>query len=68
MTFETKYTEEDFLTAINGGLKTTGYITKTVGCARRTAETYLKDLQKAGKIAKVPIDNGLSNAWKIKEL
>lgn len=66
MTFEIKYTEQDFLTAINGGFKTTGYVTKVVGCARKTAETYLNDLYKAGKIEKIVIDNGLSHTWKLK--
>jgi predicted HTH transcriptional regulator len=63
MTFETKYTEQDFLTAINDGFKTTGYVAKTVGCARRTAETYLKDLQDSGKIKRIAIDDGLVYVW-----
>ena len=63
MTFETKYTERDFINAINDGFKTTGYITKKVGCARRTTEVYLSNLQNAGKIEKIAIDDGLSNVW-----
>jgi hypothetical protein len=65
VTFETKYTDSDFITAIDDGYKTTGYVTRKVGCARKTAETYLNNLYKAGKIEKIVIDNGLSHVWKI---
>ncbi|MHB8101272.1 MAG: FaeA/PapI family transcriptional regulator [Methanosarcina sp.] len=65
--FEAQYTEKDFLDAINGGLKTTGYATKKVGCARKTAETYLNRLHDAGKIKKLEIDDGLNHVWKINE-
>lgn len=63
--FEPQYTEKDFLEALKYGLKTTGYVTKKVGCARKTAETYLKKLENEGKIQKVEIDDGASHVWKL---
>jgi hypothetical protein len=63
--FEAKYTEDDFLNAINGGLKTTGYVAKKVGCVRSTAVLYLDKLRDAGKIEELPIDDGAAHVWKI---
>jgi len=65
MTFEIKYTEQGFLDAINGGFKTTGYVTKTVGCVRRTAEAYLNKLHAVGAVEKIEIDNGASHVWRV---
>lgn len=61
--FEPKYTEKDFLDVVKGGLKTTGYVTKKVGSARKTAETYLKKLESEGKIRKITVDDGASHVW-----
>ena len=65
--FEPQYTEENFIEAVGNGLKTTGYITKKVGCVRKTAEVYLKILEKAGKVEKVEIDEGQSSVWILKK-
>jgi hypothetical protein len=64
--FEQQYTDDDFISAINGGMKTVGYILKKVGCARSTAVMYLERMEKEGKIEKVSIDDGLINVWKVK--
>lgn len=63
--FVEQYTDKDFLAAINGGMKTVGYILKKVGCARSTAVNYLERMEKEGKIEKVEIDDGLMNVWKV---
>ena len=65
MTFTVKYTDQDFIDAIGDGFKTTGYVAKKVGCARRTAETYLKVLQDSGKIKRIAIDDGLIYVWMV---
>ncbi|MCK9576594.1 MAG: hypothetical protein M0R51_11780 [Clostridia bacterium] len=65
--FEPQYTEENFIEALGRGLKTTGYITKKVGCARKTAEVYLKTLERERKVEKVEIDDGQSNVWALKK-
>jgi len=55
--FEPKYTEKDFLQAAEG-LKTIGFISKTVGCARMTTKTYIDKLVSEGKIQKQAVDEG----------
>lgn len=61
--FEPQYTEQDFLNVLKDGLKTTGYVTKKVGCARKTAEAYLRKLEQGGKIKKIEIDDGANHVW-----
>lgn len=56
--FEPKYTEEDFLNALNGELRTLGGITKKVGCARMTCMNYINSLVEAGKVEKLSVDDG----------
>jgi GTP-sensing pleiotropic transcriptional regulator CodY len=63
--FEAKYTENDFLNAINGGLKTTGYIAKKVGCVRSTAVLYLDKLKEAGRVEEISVDDGAMHVWKV---
>jgi DNA-binding IclR family transcriptional regulator len=63
--FETKYTEEQFIKTIDGGLKTTGYIIKKLGCARATAITYLSNMEREGLVKKVEIDEGESFVWRL---
>jgi hypothetical protein len=55
--FEPKYTDKDFLQAAEG-LKTIGFITKTVGCARMTTITYINKLVDEGKVQKQHVDEG----------
>lgn len=62
--FEQKYTDdEEFLKLLRNGLKTTGYVTKKIGCARRTAEVHLNRLSAEGKVEKIEIDDGLNHVW-----
>lgn len=62
--FEAKYTEKDFLDALNGELRTLGGITKKVGCARMTCMNYIDKLVEAGKVEKLSVDDGQLYVYK----
>lgn len=62
--FEAKYTEKDFLDALNGELRTLGGITKKVGCARMTCMNYIDKLVESGKVEKLSVDDGQLYVYK----
>lgn len=66
--FEPKYTEEDFEKVLkNCCLCTVGYITKKVGCSRKTTETYLNKMLKDERVTKLEVDEGQSHVWTLND-
>lgn len=62
--FKPLYTEQDFLDALNGELRTLGGITKKVGCARMTCMNYIDKLVESGKVEKLSVDDGQLYVYK----
>lgn len=59
MVFTPKYTDEDFLTALDRqNFRTAAYIAKKVGCKLDTAKMALTRLAEAGKVERMEIDDG----------
>ena len=57
MTFETQYTEEDFLKALDyEKIRSVKVIMVAVGCSRNTAMVMLNKLEYEGKIKKIVIE------------
>lgn len=56
--FEQKYKPEDFMSVVDNGFKTAGFIAGRVGCSRSTAVTYLNRLYDEGKLNRFDVDEG----------
>ena len=64
--FESKYTEKDFLDALEGTPKTIGYLSRLVGSARQTTVTYVNKLMEDGKAIKESVDDGALFIYRVK--
>ncbi len=64
MTFEQKYTSDNFLKVLSEDApKSTASVIAEVGCGRNTVKRYLAELEKAGKIKKARIEGLVHYGW-----
>lgn len=69
MRYVKKYTDEDFLRALDSKkLRTAGHIAKNLDCTLPTAKAYLKSLKERKLIEAVSIDDGDIIAYKLKKV
>ena len=64
MTFEQKYTSDNFLKVLSEDIpKSTTAVIAEVGCGRNTAKRYLAELEETGKIKKARIEGLIHYGW-----
>jgi hypothetical protein len=64
MTFEQKYTADNFLLVLSEDVpKSATVVIAEVGCGRNTAKRYLEELEGAGKIKKARIEGLMHYGW-----
>jgi len=69
MRFENKYTDSDFINALDEKkLRTAGFIAKKLGCTLPTAKSYLKSLTERNLITAEYIDDGEITSYKLKKV